>query len=705
MNSLVRVCFAWVLAFVALGATAADPSITGVQLVSSRRLGDFDLIETYKALLANPGGPLVNVTATARSLNAAVVLTDPNVAFGDVAAGATGVASTDTFAIRRPQSQAFRPADLAWTVSGTPASPIWAGFTATPTSGLAPLSVRFTPAPLSDAAIVQFRWDFDGNGSTDVTDTVGRDQTFVYAQPGSYAAALTILDSLGRTDKRTQTIVVGNAPPVASSTASPTNGAAPLSVTFTTTATDANGVVKFEWDFDGNGSIDRVINGTAGTTSFSYATPGSFQPSLRVTDALGAVTTLATPAMAVRVGPAGSPRATLTVSASTGAAPLAVRLTGAVTDPLGQSVQGYEWDANGDGTFEAATGTTNVFDASYASAGTWYPRMRVTMADGRRAEDVKTVKVTSGVSLVIAGDTIDPALGQVSNVNTTLTGTTRVSVVIEPRGQPGTVVRTLVDRALRNPGTYIDPWDGRGADGKPVPEGVYLAVVKYDVDGVQQRYDLSTSTGGVSFSPSRTTISSSFEPYNGQPMVVDITFTRASELTAFIGSFQVDTRYVTFMTRQPLGRGTHRITWYGDSAPGQILTLAPGDSFLFGSFGYTLPDNAIYVRSGAQVSNVVAEPAIFDPTAPTDPAPASTIRFALSAAATAEVEVIDTRTGVAVRRLRVQNVPAGNAAVRWDGKADDGRYVAPGTYRVGVSATQRNGFRSQVAYTLQRVYY
>ena len=43
--------------------------------------------------------------------------------------------------------------------------------------------------------------------------------------------------------------------------------------------------------------------------------------------------------------------------------------------------------------------------------------------------------------------------------------------------------------------------------------------------------------------------------------------------------------------------------------------------------------------------------------------------------------------------------------IQWDGKTSDGRYAAPGTYRLGVTAIQANGFRSLSSYVLQRVYY
>jgi len=75
---------------------------------------------------------------------------------------------------------------------------------------------------------------------------------------------------------------------------------------------------------------------------------------------------------------------------------------------------------------------------------------------------------------------------------------------------------------------------------------------------------------------------------------------------------------VTFLQRDPQGRGTHAVVWNGENNDGELIHPPPGDSFLFGIFAYTLPDNAIYVRSGAHLSNVSVAPSIFDPTGHVD---------------------------------------------------------------------------------------
>ena len=88
-----------------------------------------------------------------------------------------------------------------------------------------------------------------------------------------------------------------NVPPVASFTATPSFGPAPLTVTFDASgSTDANhDTLGYAWDLDGDGAYDDA---TGVGTSRTYAAPGNVTVGLRVTDPMGAAGT-ATQSVAV----------------------------------------------------------------------------------------------------------------------------------------------------------------------------------------------------------------------------------------------------------------------------------------------------------------------------------------------------------------------------------------------------------------------
>src|SRR5260221_8381178 len=125
-----------------------------------------------------------------------------------------------------------------------------ASFAANPSSGQAPLTVQF--ADQSSGPVVSGSWDF-GDGSASSSD---ESPSHVYGSAGSFTATLTVTGSSGQTSSASQTITVANPPPpvVASFSANPSSGQAPLTVQF---ADQSSGpITSWDWDFgDGSASI------------------------------------------------------------------------------------------------------------------------------------------------------------------------------------------------------------------------------------------------------------------------------------------------------------------------------------------------------------------------------------------------------------------------------------------------------------------
>jgi PKD repeat protein len=159
-----------------------------------------------------------------------------------------------------------------------------ANFTANPTSGVAPLKVFFNASNSSDSdgTIVSYAWNFK-DGNTGNGETVSH----TFSSTGSYNVELTVTDDKGVLDSTTKTITVietSNQSPVASFTASPTSGVAPLEVSFNASnSSDLDGtIVSYQWDFkDGSTGTGQTINHT-------FSSTGSYNVGLIVTDNEGA---------------------------------------------------------------------------------------------------------------------------------------------------------------------------------------------------------------------------------------------------------------------------------------------------------------------------------------------------------------------------------------------------------------------------------
>ncbi len=517
-----------------------------------------------------------------------------------------------------------------------------------PTTGTPPHTVTYrSRGQFTGGSIVRYRWDRDGNGSYDTSDSVPADYSSTFNSAGTYRAVLEVLNNLGETATDTCTIQVVRQGPTATATAAPSNGPVPLGVTLGCQGQTTNGsITRWEWDFDGDGTYDYSATGS-GTIAHTYTTVGEFAARCRVTDSAGLTGVSGAINTTVRPRPEGSPSVTATASPATGNAPLNVTLGGSVVG--GAAIVRYEWDFDGDGTYDSSSTASPAASHGYTAAGVFGATLRVTDALGQTSADSIAIEVNVTAGLAIPTDTFQPDIGQTAAVRTTLSGTVPVRLYI--RDKTGNPVRTLIART-RAAGTYDDPWDGRNDAGRLLPDGDYYAVLEYDIGGQTKRVDLTDTTGGTRYNPTRGSLPTTFDPYNNN--LLPITFTipsnqGASEVLAFVGLFNTDTRLVTLLDREPLGVGTHTIYWDGLLPDGSLAVPPPGDSFLFGIWGYRLPDNAIYINTAPTLASVAVAPTQFNPLSVSNPA--ATIAFILDKPATVELAVRNLETGRVLRRI------------------------------------------------------
>lgn len=149
-----------------------------------------------------------------------------------------------------------------------------ASFTASATSGVAPLVVTFNST--STGNISSLLWSF-GDGNSASSATVSK----TYGTPGTYVVTLTASGSSG--SSTTSKTVTVSAAMVADFTASVTSGMAPLTVNFTDAS--QGGITGWNWSFG-----DGTPNSTAQNPSHSYTTTGTYTVSLTVSGPNGSNT-------------------------------------------------------------------------------------------------------------------------------------------------------------------------------------------------------------------------------------------------------------------------------------------------------------------------------------------------------------------------------------------------------------------------------
>jgi PKD repeat protein len=154
--------------------------------------------------------------------------------------------------------------------------------TGSPTTGLAPLAVAFSSTGSSDpeGAALSYAWSF-GDGAT----STSANPSHTYATNGVYVARLTVSDGTNSASSSDITIRIGNSSPIAVASATPSSGAPPLTVAFSSAGcSDPEGTgLSYTWAF-GDGT-----NSTAANPSHTYLAAGTYAAKLTVSDGVNIV--------------------------------------------------------------------------------------------------------------------------------------------------------------------------------------------------------------------------------------------------------------------------------------------------------------------------------------------------------------------------------------------------------------------------------
>ena len=271
-----------------------------------------------------------------------------------------------------------------------------ATFTASPNPAAAGQTVTLNASASSDpdGSVQAYEWDLDGNGTFERDAGPNPVITTTFAQEGDVQVRLRVIDDRQGTDIEAKTVTVTGRGPTASFTATPNPVTVGQAVGFDATgSTDPDGtIVRYQWDLDGDGTFE-TDTGTTRTTSRIYSATGDVSVKLRVTDDEGGISEAT---RAVTVVPTNqAPVADFTVSPIPANVGQAVNFDGSGSTDAGGSIVKYEWDLDGNGSYETDTGAVKTASRTYTTAGSVTVKLRVTDNDGLTAEASRTAFVNA----------------------------------------------------------------------------------------------------------------------------------------------------------------------------------------------------------------------------------------------------------------------------------------------------------------------
>lgn len=230
-------------------------------------------------------------------------------------------------------------------------------------NGTVPFQVHFDASKSTDSDnnIVEFKWDFEGDGAV---DSAGATADYVYKTAGSYNATLTAIDAAGNQSSELLVVIVASQGLQARLTADVVEGTAPLTVKLDASSSSYpdGQITSYEWDF-GDGSPKRI---DASQVSYKYTNIGTFTASV-IAKASDGKTSKGE--IIINVRPVAL-KACYTPSTEQGPAPLSVEFDPRCSEG---AVAKYLWDF-GDGQTSRIRKPTHTFD----NAGSYQVTLEVT---------------------------------------------------------------------------------------------------------------------------------------------------------------------------------------------------------------------------------------------------------------------------------------------------------------------------------------
>jgi flagellar hook assembly protein FlgD len=283
----------------------------------------------------------------------------------------------------------------------------------------------------------------------------------------------------------------------------------------------------------------------------------------------------------------------------------------------------------------------------------------------------------------------------------------------------GAVVRTLVN-AQRSAATYTDVWNGTNDAGAPVPDGAYQYIatavsgsgtVTWDqsaqyVGGVTQLpYAKCRNDSGALVACNDTTIT--FDPFTNRPLRINYCV-GGGDPPSCTGSapaivvVKAGTSPETDTSCNPTdciandyeSGGAHEVAWYGSTTSSIYVPYAPYLAVIRRDDNW--PRNVVVLYGTAPtIANVAVSASIFSPATATATSAGLDVSFDVTSFQSRSVATTcqfrNTSSGSILRTITLAAQPAGHLTVHWNGRADNGDWVAPAVYEIILTTTDSAG--------------
>ncbi len=378
--------------------------------------------------------------------------------------------------------------------------------------------------------------------------------------------------------------------------------------------------------------------------------------------------------------------------------------TGSVTDTnlqnwtfdLGSGASPTSWGLIGSGWGPVTSGNLAGWQSANSANGTYSMRLLAWDKAGNFAIVHRSPLTLGNFKITMNTYQFNVATGGTVTYTSTIPFALTETVVV--KNEAGTVVRNLVPGVARAANTYNDAFNGRNDANALLPDGPYFYIATV-TDGTHTlTWDRSEDFRTNEYGSWNDNLNiQAYDPFDNKPMTFNYNFAQPGRVSiatstspgSVIGNcLQPSATFFCPVIERWEPSGPQTFTWSGIDHTGGFRTIRSA-AIVIGTNKWPKNASLMYGAKG-KVTTVKVTPRVFGPAAGTQ-----TIEFDLtthqSQPAEVSIALVNLSTLSTLRTLTLTNQAAGHVTTTWNGRADNGMWVAPGYYAVVVSATDAQG--------------
>jgi len=258
-----------------------------------------------------------------------------------------------------------------------------------------------------ESEITSYAWDFDGDGSIDDESSINSGFSYSYSDSGTYTAYFVATGALGLQSKDSMLIQVQNPAPTIDNLSAPTRVAIGDSAELNIIATSAYGqIIMYDWDLDGDGQWD-TSGVDLNVLEHAFREVRDFTVMVQVTDSDSNFTLDTAEIEVYSTGNNLPPEIDRmhqsgVIFSIQDTVSFSLEYSEGYTSNSGDAstraeVVSFQWDFDGDGTWDLDTNTADTVFHIYNSPGSFPVRVLITDENGNVDSANASVQVIQGV--------------------------------------------------------------------------------------------------------------------------------------------------------------------------------------------------------------------------------------------------------------------------------------------------------------------